>query len=125
MIARERGRWAFPKQPFDLVSLCSVRKKFGEADHGFIAKGPQSKIRNISRKDAKAAKKIVLQTWRSSRLGASKSPFHLLRQPEKFAQAAATLKHNSTKGSEIITFRFSYFVRFESFVVKSLSFPPI
>jgi hypothetical protein len=30
---------------------------------------PQPKIRNISRKDAKAAKKIVIRTWRSSRLG--------------------------------------------------------
>jgi hypothetical protein len=44
MVARERGRRAFSKQPFDLLSLCSGRKKFGKADHGFIPK------KNLSRK---------------------------------------------------------------------------
>ena len=42
---------------------------FKGAHEGPSAAKPQPKIRNISRKDAKAAKKIVIRTWRSSRVG--------------------------------------------------------
>jgi hypothetical protein len=65
---------------------------FKGAHEGPSAAKPQPKIRNISRKDAKAAKKIVIRTCRSSRLGGknseSESPIS-----EKFPRAAKTLKH--------------------------------
>jgi hypothetical protein len=63
---------------------------------GPSAAAPQPKIRNISRKDAKAAKKIVIRTWRSLRLGGknSESENPVL---EKFARAGKIVNQSSTK----------------------------
>jgi hypothetical protein len=55
--------------------------------------GAATKTRNISRKGAKAAKKLNFRTWRAwrpfdvaqDRLGASKSPFWIATATGKFA----------------------------------------
>ena len=79
---------------------CDVRG--GKSDKGLTAETQRgyaaTKTRNISRKDAKhvlsnvegAAKKLNFRTWRSWRLGASKSPFWIAkpRGTGKVAQAA-------------------------------------
>jgi hypothetical protein len=60
------------------------------------AQPTRNKTQNISRKGAKAAKKLNFPTWRSWRLGASKSPFWILRATGKFAQAAKTFNYSNS-----------------------------
>ena len=83
-------------------TLATLRDIVDLNEHGVVK--PQPKIRDISRKDAKhvlsnvegAAKKIVIRTWRSSRLGGkdSDSEHPVLK---KFARAGQIVNYSSAE----------------------------